>query len=211
MKRGDHDDREACRTECRARRVPGAGGTALMHAPKLHLHSMLVHSVLAFVPLAAVAAALATGDAALGPFGPAVWRFLARASLVVVLAVGVLATVSGVLERRHLYVTWHRTHTLKLWLALALAALAALALRAIAAPGAAGSASVPLLLAGLVAVGAALAVLGLKMTLGRMSLAATSYVPDLEQEPPVDVLAATAARLAEPPDLIDPMEEGVTS
>jgi hypothetical protein len=66
-------------------------------------------------------------------------------------------------------------------------------------------------LAGLVPVAVALAVLGLKMTLGRMSLAATSYVPDLEQQPPVDVLAAAAARLAEPPDLIDPMEEVVTS
>jgi len=182
-----------------------------MHAPKLHLHSMLVHSVLAFVPIAAVAFALAGGEATIGPFGPDVWRFLLRASLAVVLLAGILATVTGVLERRHLYVTWHPTHTRKLWLALALVALSALALGALAAAGPGGAPLVLAALAGLVLAAAGLAVLGLKMTLGRMSLAATSYVPDLEQEPPVDVLAATAARLAEPPDLIDPMEEELPS
>jgi hypothetical protein len=172
---------------------------------------MLVHSVLAFVPVAAVAFALAAGDVALGPFGPAVWRWLASTGLVAVLVVGLFATVTGVLERRHLYVTWHRTHTLKLWLALALVALAAAAAGAMTGSIDGGAAAVAWALAGLVAAGAALAVLGLKMTLGRMSFASTSYVPDLEQQPPVDVLAAAAARLAEAADLIDPMEEGLTS
>jgi hypothetical protein len=180
-----------------------------MHGPKLHLHSMLVHAVLAFVPAAAAAYALATGGAALGPFGPAVWRFLARASLFVVAAVGALATLSGVLERRRLYVTWHRTHTLKLWLGLAMVALAAVAAGADLGRLPGGQRAAAAALAGLLATGAAQAVLGLKMTLGRMSLAATSYVPDLEQRPPVDVLAATAARLAEPAEVIDPMEEVV--
>ena len=182
-----------------------------MHAPKLHLHSMLVHSVLAFVPIAVIAFALGAAGVALGPFDRVVWLFVVRASFVVVLIMGVLATATGVLERRHLYVTWHRTHTAKLVLALAMLALAALGVSGLAALVPGGPPSVLAALAGLVPVGAALAVLGLKMTLGRMSFAATSYVPDLEQRPPVDVLAAAAARLAEPPDLIDPMEEGVTS
>jgi len=182
-----------------------------MHAPKLHLHSMLVHSVLGFVPLAALAFVLDGSDVVVGSFDAAVWRFLVRASLLVVLAVGVLATVTGVLERRHLYVTWHRTHTLKLWLGVALAALAALALAALVGPPSGGPPIAAVAIAALVPVAAALAALGLKMTLGRQSLAATSYRPDLAQEPPVDILAATAARLAEPPDLIDPMEEVLPS
>lgn len=182
-----------------------------MHAPKLHLHSMLVHSVLAFVLLAAVAFAFAAAGVVVGGFDRAVWLFVVRAAIVVVLVVGVLATVTGVLERRHLYVTWHRTHTAKLWLALAMLALAALGVSGLAVLVPGGPPSVLAALAGLVPVGAALAVLGLKMTLGRASLAATSYVPDLDHVPPVDVLAAAAARLAEPPDLIDPMEEVVTS
>ena len=52
LKRGDHDDLGACRTECCSRVTPGSGGTTLMHGPKLHLHSMLVPYVLAFVLLA---------------------------------------------------------------------------------------------------------------------------------------------------------------
>jgi hypothetical protein len=182
-----------------------------MHGPKLHLHSMLVHSVLAFVPVAAVAFALGAAGVALGPFDRAVWLFVVRASLVVVLLVGVLATVTGVLERRHLYVTWHRTHTAKLWLAFAMLGLSAVGVGAFAGIVPGGPPAVLAALAGLVPVAAALAVLGLKMTLGRASLAATSYLPDLDHVPPVDVLAAAAARLAEPPDLIDPMEEVVTS
>jgi hypothetical protein len=182
-----------------------------MHGPKLHLHSMLVHAVLAFVPIAAIAFALGAADVVLGPFDRAVWRFVVRASLVVVLVVGILATATGVLERRHLYVTWHRTHTLKLWLALAMLVLAAAGVGALAGLVPGGPPSVLAAVAGLVPVAAALAVLGLKMTLGRQSFAATSYRPDLEQEPPVDVLAATAARLAEPAELIDPMEEVLTS
>ena len=175
-----------------------------MHGPKLHLHSMLVHPVLACAPLAALAFVLAGSDVAIGPFDTAVWRLVARASLLVVLVVGALATVSGVLERRHLYVTWHRTHTLKLWLALALVALAA---GVLAGPIPGGPLVVAAAIGGILVAAGALAVLGLKMTLGRASFAATSYVPDLEQQPPVDVLAATAARIAAPPDLIDPMEE----
>jgi hypothetical protein len=172
---------------------------------------MLVHSVLAFVPVAVVAFGLGAAGVALGPFDRAVWRFVVGASLVVVLAVGILATVTGVLERRHLYVTWHRTHTAKLCLALAMLALSALGIGAFAGLVPGGPVAVLAALAGLVPVAVALAVLGLKMTLGRQSFAATSYVPDLEQQPPVDVLAAAAARLAEPADLIDPMEEVVTS
>ena len=182
-----------------------------MHAPKLHLHSMLVHSVVAFAPLAAAAQLLAASDARLGAFDGTVWRFVVRVSLLVVLTVGALATVSGVLERRHLYVTWHRTHALKLWLALALVAMAAWELAALAGPDAPSPAVGAAVVGGNLLLTGALSALGLKMTLGRQSFAATSYRPDLAQEPPVDVLVATAARLAEPPDLIDPMEEVVTS
>jgi len=174
-----------------------------MHGRTLHLHSMLVHSVLAFVPLAALAFVLAENNVQLGSFGTALWRFLAWISLIVVLAVGVLATVSGILERRHLYVTWHRTHTWKLWLGLALVGLAAFAAAMLAGalplPPAAGWVA----LGSLVLVAGALTALGLKMSLGRQSLGRTSYRPDVMQTPPIDILAATAARLAEPPDVID--------
>jgi hypothetical protein len=54
-----------------------------------------------------------------------------------------------------------------------------------------------------------LAAYGVKMTLGRQSLARTSYVPDLRRDPPVDVLAVNAARMTEPPDVVDILEESI--
>jgi hypothetical protein len=177
-----------------------------MHGRKLHLHSMLVHAVLAAVPLAGVAFLLAAGDVTLGGFSPAVWRFLTRASLLAVLLVALPATLAGVLERRHMYVTWHRTHQLKLALSLVLIVFVAAELAALLV-GAAGALTGAAIVLGNPVVGALLSVYGLKMTLGRQSLATTSYRPDMLRDPAVDVLALNAAGMNEPPDLIDILQE----
>lgn len=167
---------------------------------------MLVHAVFAAVPLAALAFALEVGGVTLGSFGPAVWRFLARASLAITLVVAVPATLAGVLERRHMYVTWHRTHALKLALSLLLIVLVAAELAALGRGGATVLVGVAVVVCNTVAV-ALLSVYGLKMTLGRQSLARTSYRPDMLEQPPVDVLALNAAAIGEPPDLIDILQE----
>jgi hypothetical protein len=180
-----------------------------MHEKKLHLHSMLVHPVLALVPVAAVAFVLAGTGSRIGSFGPGVWRFLVTASLALVLLLGLLATASGVLERGHMYATWHLTHKLKLTLSLVLVALAATGLALLVAGDQAvilSPAGVMIVILGPI-VAFFLSALGLKMTLGRQSLARTSYVPDLFQQPPVDIVALTAAGMAEPPDFIDVMGE----
>ena len=53
----------------------------------------------------------------------------------------------------------------------------------------------------------ALAAYGLRITLGRQSLAKTSYVADMFRQPPVDILETLAAAAAQQPKLIDPHEE----
>jgi len=179
-----------------------------MHARGLHLHSMVVHAVLAFTVVAAAAFALAAAGVEVGQFDRRVWRFLLSVSLVVVLLTGSLATVTGILERRHLYVTWHRTHRLKLWLGFTMVTLAALAVGALAGVVPGGPPAVLAALAGLVPAAAAQSALGLKMTLGRQSLAGTSYRPDALQDERVDIVAAAAAELGKPADVIDVMGEG---
>jgi hypothetical protein len=114
--------------------------------------------------------------------------------------------LSGILERSHAYVTWSATHRAKLALSLVLLGLVAgeLAMLAGVLPGA------PLrvmVVAVNPVVAFLLSALGLKMTLGRQSLARTSYRPDLSKKPPVDVLAINAVHLGEPPDVVDILRE----
>jgi hypothetical protein len=182
-----------------------------MQSRTIHLHSMLVHPVVALLPLAAVAFVLrATGARVLG-MGTEVWSFLLVASLALALLVALPAALSGVLERRHLYVTWFRTHTVKLSLSIMLVAIVAveLALVAGAAPASLLSPLGLLVVVANPALALALGAFGLKMTLGRQSLGRTSYRPDLFAEPPVDVLAANADFLAAPPDLVDVLGEAL--
>jgi hypothetical protein len=178
-----------------------------MHVRKLHLHSMLVHAVMAAVPLAAVAFVLESLDITVGGFGPDVWRLLVRAGLVVTLVVALPSTLSGVLERGHMYVTWHRTHQVKLVLSLALVVLVAAEFAALLGSSGAGPWSGAAIVVGNPILAALLSAFGLKMTLGRQSLARTSYRADLFADPPVDVLAINAGAVAEPPDLIDILQE----
>jgi hypothetical protein len=44
---------------------------------------------------------------------------------------------------------------------------------------------------------------GLKITLGRQGLGGTSYLPDMDWEPPIDILACVADYSGDPPKLID--------
>jgi len=53
----------------------------------------------------------------------------------------------------------------------------------------------------------ALSYYGLRITLGRQALAATSYVADLDREPPVDILDNVAAHVTEKAKVTDILEE----
>ncbi len=178
-----------------------------MHSRKLHLHSMLVHSVLALVPLAAVAFALDAAAVSFGGFGPEVWRFLAVASLAIALAVALPATASGILERSHAYVTWSATHKAKLALSLVLLAARRRRARHAGRRRCRTSPSGVMVVAINPVVAFLLSAFGLKMTLGRQSLAGTSYVPDLDQRAAGRRARRHRGHLAEPPDLIDILEE----
>jgi hypothetical protein len=133
-----------------------------------------------------------------------------RASLIGVLLAALPATLSGITERSHMYANWHPSHRAKLVLSLVLLGLVVAELAAAAAvPGTprVGSVLGLAVVVGNPLVCLALSFYGLRITLGRQSLAATSYVADLDREPPVDILASVAVHVAEKAKITDVLEE----
>ena len=133
-----------------------------------------------------------------------------RWSLVAMLMIAVPSTFTGIAERNHMYATWHRSHRAKLWLSMALIALTGyecVAVWSVSEPLAVMSAAGAAVIVGNLVVAFLLSFFGLRITLGRQGLGRTSYVPDMDRSPPVDVLEVVAAWKTEDPKMIDVLEE----
>lgn len=179
-----------------------------MAGNRLHLHSMVVHSVVALVLLAAVAFVLASRGVSIGRLGGDLWSVTLLGSLFGVLAFAVPSIVTGIADRNHAYATWHPSHRAKLLLSLALVLVVIGELGALSSGGPLRLRSwtgAAVVIAN-VAITMALAGYGLRITLGRQSLGRTSYVPDMDRRPPADILDAVAATIADDAKLIDPLE-----
>jgi hypothetical protein len=114
--------------------------------------------------------------------------------------------LSGVIERNHLYANWPPSHRAKLVLSLVLMALVAGEVVALASLDDAVDVVSILGFAVVVAnnaVAVALSYFGLRITLGRQGLGSTSYVADMDRDPPVDILEVVAEHASEPARLID--------
>jgi len=176
---------------------------------ELHLHSMIVHSVIALAAVAAVSCVVASSGGTVGPIAPRTWPVLCWGSLLLLAFAALPATVTGVAERNRMYANWHDSHQAKLWLSVLLVAMVIGELAAGLGSGTPRVAA-PLGLAivfGNPLVCLLLSFYGLRITLGRQSLARTSYVPDLRREPPVDVLEEAARHVAEPARVLEILEE----
>jgi hypothetical protein len=173
---------------------------------------MMVHGVVAFAPLAALALILEATGSTVGPAGPEVWALLLRGSLGAMLVLAVPSTISGITERNHMYAVWPPSHRAKLALSLALVLLVAgelLCITGAAEPPAVFSWFGLAVVVGNCLVVFCLSYFGLKITLGRQAFGRTSYLPDMDWEPPIDILACVADYSGDPPKLIDVREEGV--
>ncbi|MFV2073592.1 MAG: hypothetical protein ACC742_13175, partial [Thermoanaerobaculales bacterium] len=180
------------------------------HQP-VHLHSMLVHAVIAFVPLAAVSFVLDASGTTVGGIEPGAWRLLLWGALAGMLVVAVPAVLTGISERNHMYANWPRSHRVKLVLSLLLVVMVVGELVALRSGAGAHGLFSGLGLAIVVGnCGAALALsyFGLRITLGRQNLESTSYVADVDREPRVDILDVAAEYVREEPKLIDVQKEG---
>ena len=180
------------------------------HKP-VHLHSMLVHVVIAFAPLAAISFIVDNSATTLAGVEPSVWCLLLWLSLVGTLVFAVPATLSGISERNRLYANWPPSHRAKLLLSVVLVVLVTAELGALATGAGEQGVFSPLGLAVVFAntmIALALSYYGLRITLGRQGLGSTSYTSDMDRNPPIDILDVVAEHAREPAKMIDVRKEG---
>ncbi len=180
------------------------------HQP-VHLHSMLVHAVIALAPLAAISFVLDASAATVGGLDTEVWRLLLWVPLFGMLIVALPATITGISERNHMYANWPRSHRAKLVLSLVLVVMVSAEIVALwSGSGRSGVISWLglAIVVGNCAVAVALSYYGLRITLGRQGIGSTSYVADMDREPPVDILDVVAEHAHEEPKMIDIQKEG---
>jgi len=172
---------------------------------------MLVHAVIAFAPLAALSFVLDASAASVGGIDAGVWRLLLWVALAGMLIVALPATLTGISERNHMYANWPPSHRAKLALSLVLVVMVTAEIAALWS-GAGGRGVISWLglavVVGNCVVAMALSYYGLRITLGRQGVGSTSFVPDMDREPPVDILDVVAEYAHEPPKMIDVQKEG---
>ena len=184
-------------------------GGRVEHRP-IHLHSMLVHAVVALALLAALAMVVEASSFTVPGVGPDVWSFLLRGSLIGILLISIPSIVTGISERNHMYVNWPPSHRVKLVLSVVLVGLVGVELVALFGsdgPLRIGSWLALAVIGGNGTVVFVLSAYGLRITLGRQSFARTSYQPDMDFDPPIDILDCVAEFAEDPPKLIDVREE----
>jgi uncharacterized membrane protein len=181
-----------------------------MGKQKFHFHSMIIHAVIALIPLAAVAYLLFRLELRVLSFDQATWRFITCGAIIVTFLISFPAMLSGVFERGHGYAKWHSTHKVKLILSFLLTACLAGELYIFYRDGLEGERSLILgilILLGNTIITILLNAYGLKITLGRQSLAKTSYHPDLSGKEPVDILVAAGIHRKEGAKFLDLLTE----
>ena len=172
---------------------------------------MLVHAVIAFAPLGAVIYVLDASATTVGGIDAGVWRLLLWLALGGILMVALPATLTGISELNHMYANWPPSHRAKLLLSLVLIGMVAIEILALWSGGVGRGLFSWLALAivvGNTVVALALSYYGLRITLGRQGIGSTSYVPDMDREPPVDILDVVAENTREAPKMIDVQKEG---
>lgn len=179
------------------------------HHP-LHLHSMLVHGAIAFAPLAAGAYVLEAASMSLFGIDPGVWAFLLRLSLLAILALSLPSIATGISERNRMFVNWPPSHRAKLALSIILVVLVSCEIAALVVFKVAPTVGSWLGLAVIVgncSVVFLLSYYGLRITLGRQAFVQTSYQPDMDFDPPMNILDCVADFASDAPKLIDVREE----
>jgi hypothetical protein len=110
-----------------------------------------------------------------------------------------------------MYANWPPSHRAKLLLSLVLIGMVAIEIAALWSGGGGRGLFSWLALAvvvGNTVVALALSYYGLRITLGRQGIGSTSYVPDMDREPPVNILDVVAEHTREAPKMIDVQKEG---
>ncbi|MFH2129616.1 MAG: hypothetical protein ABIK68_04520 [bacterium] len=181
-----------------------------MNRQKIHLHSMMVHSIAALAPLAAIAYLFLKQEVSFLSFDGPTWRFLVVFSVILMFLTALPACLSGVFERGHVYVKWHPTHKIKLTLSVLFIMILVVELIMLNAGGLQEpvlSLTGLLIVVGNNIVSFLLCKYGLRITMGRQSLEKTSYEPDLFRKDPIDILVTAGELKKEEPKYMDLLTE----
>ena len=138
------------------------------------------------------------------------WRFLTVFSLIMAFLISLPSILTGVFDRGRLYANWHATHKYKLVLALLLVAILIIEFVLMGVSGFSNAIVSPLgalIILGNNIITFLLCFYGLKITLGRQSLARVSYEPDLFKKEPIDILVAAGEHRKDQPKFYDLLEE----
>jgi len=171
---------------------------------------MLVHSVAALAPLAAIAYIFLKQGVNFLSFDAKTWGFLVVAATVLLFLTMLPSVLTGIFERGHIYVKWHSTHQIKLVLSLLFIMMLVIELVLIKSGGLNAEMfelQGILIIFGNNIVSFLLCKYGLKITLGRQSLEKTSYEPDMLKKEPVDILVINGELKKEEPKYLDLLVE----
>ena len=171
---------------------------------------MMVHTVAALAPLAAVAYIFMKQGVAFLSFDNNTWSFLVVLSVIISLLTALPSVMTGIFERGHIYVRWHASHQAKLLLSLLYILMLVVELIMIATGGLAAemfSLTGILIIFGNNIIAFLLCKYGLKISMGRQSLEKTSYEPDRLRQDAVDILSINAELKNEPPKYLDLLTE----
>lgn len=182
-----------------------------MEYKKFHFHSMIVHSVVAFSVVSAIAHIFEAYKMYIFGVRAFDWAFIRHFTQFFIFILSIPATLSGVSEINKMYVNWHFAHKAKLIFSIILLISSGYVLYdALTCPpggcekcGVSGFAfhSFFIIIVNNICVWF-LSYFGLRISLGSQSFAKTSYVPDFyNKENPVDILDIIREEISEKPKI----------
>lgn len=173
-----------------------------------HIHSILVHPVIAFALMASLSRYCYVNNISFLMMRNKEWYFLELFSLFLLFIISIPATLSGVFEISKMYARWHNSHKIKLILSLSLILLSCFRLIILFLGDVSAFLNVSIYSL-LIVIVFFLSYYGLKITLGRQSLGKTSYEPDFfKKNAPVDILKEAEVYVMEKPKRVDIFDLG---
>lgn len=182
-----------------------------MEHKKLHFHSMIVHSIIAFSFMSAIAHLFEVYKVIIFGINGFDWEFIRNFTQFFIFLLSIPATLSGISEINKMYVNWHFAHKAKLVFSVILIISSGYVLYdAFMCPpqgcekcagGGFAFHSIFIILVNNLCVWF-LSYYGIRITLGRQSFTKTSYTPDFyNKENPIDILDIVRDEINEKPKI----------
>lgn len=179
-----------------------------MEYKKLHIHSMIVHAIMALTPIAALSHVLSFFNITVLGIDSIGFKYLTFFSILVIFILSLPSMLSGISEIMPMYMRWHRSHRMKVFLSILLIIgtlyeLFKIGKGFVQSPCVNCGQTIFTFCSFLIVIFNNIVVFllsyyGLKKSLGRQSFEGTSYVPDFfNKVKPVDILELVKEEIKE--------------